>query len=122
MLCLIPQTILLLFVDMVAATILSVETQKEVQKDLALTNKEMLMKNVKLKGSLVCSDHEMVELKILRAVRRVHSKIISLDFRREDFGLFRDLLGRVPWDKALEGKGAQDSWLVFKDDLLQAQE
>ncbi|GAB0210292.1 cAMP-dependent protein kinase inhibitor alpha [Grus japonensis] len=41
-------------------------------------------------------------------------KLTTLEFRRADFGLFRDLLGRVPWDKALEGRGAQDSWLVFK--------
>ncbi|PKU45794.1 hypothetical protein llap_3880 [Limosa lapponica baueri] len=30
--------------------------------------------------------------------------------------------GRVPWDKALEGRGVQESWLIFKDHLLQAQE
>ncbi|GAB0184642.1 mitochondrial enolase superfamily member 1 [Grus japonensis] len=64
----------------------------------------------------------MVEFKILRAVRRLHNKLTTLDFRRVDFGLFRDLLGRVPWDKALEGRGAQESWLIFKDHLLQAQE
>ncbi|KAK4817455.1 hypothetical protein QYF61_015610 [Mycteria americana] len=80
--------------------------------DLLLTNKEELVGNVKLKGSLGCSDHEMVEFKILRAPRRVHSKLTTLDFRRADFGLFRDLLGRVPWDKALEGRGAQESWNV----------
>ncbi|KFV01565.1 hypothetical protein N340_02895, partial [Tauraco erythrolophus] len=45
-----------------------------------------------------------------------------LDFRRADFGLFRDLLGRVQCNEALEGKGAQGSWLIFKDHLLQAQE
>ena len=90
--------------------------------DLVLTNKQGLMGNVKLKGSLGCSDHEMVEFKILRAARRVHSKLTTLDFRRADFGLFRDLLGRIPWDKALEGRGAQDSWLIFKGHLLQAQE
>jgi len=39
----------------------------------------------------------------------------------EHFGLFRDLLGRVPWYKALEGRGAQESWLKFKNHLLQAQ-
>ncbi|GAB0202862.1 hypothetical protein GRJ2_002751800 [Grus japonensis] len=78
--------------------------------------------NVKLKGSLGCIDHEMVEFKILRAARRAHSKLTTLDFRRAGFGLFRDLLGRVPWDKALGGRGAQESWLVFKDHLLQAQE
>ncbi|GAB0205000.1 hypothetical protein GRJ2_002965600 [Grus japonensis] len=90
--------------------------------DLVLTNKEGLVDNVKLKGSLGCSGHEMVEFKILRAVRRALSKLTTLDFRRADFGLFRDLLGRIPWDKALEGRGAQDSWLVFKGHLLQAQE
>ncbi|GAB0179431.1 hypothetical protein GRJ2_000408400 [Grus japonensis] len=87
-----------------------------------LTNKEDLVGDVKLKGDLGCSDHEMVEFRILRAARRAHSKLTTLDFRRADFGLFRDLLGRIPWDKALEGRGAQDSWLVFKGHLVQAQE
>ncbi|GAB0186361.1 hypothetical protein GRJ2_001101400 [Grus japonensis] len=90
--------------------------------DLVLTNKEGLVGNVKLKGNLGCSDHEVVEFKILRAARRAHSKLTTLDFRRADSGLFRDLLGRVPWDRALEGRGVQKSWLVFEDHLLQAQE
>ncbi|GAB0185492.1 hypothetical protein GRJ2_001014500 [Grus japonensis] len=90
--------------------------------ELVLTNKEGLVGDVKLKGSLGCSDHEMVEFKILRAARRAHSKLTTLDFRRADFGLFRDLLARIPWEKALEGRGAQDSWLIFKGHLLQAQE
>jgi len=58
------------------------------------------VRNVKLKGSLGCSDHEMVEFKILRAARRAHSKLTAWDFMRADPGLLRDLLGRVPWDKA----------------------
>ncbi|GAB0185133.1 zinc finger protein 777-like [Grus japonensis] len=60
--------------------------------DLVVTNKEGLVENVKLKGSLSCSDPEMVEFKILRAARRVHSKLTGLDFRRADLGLFRNLL------------------------------
>ena len=63
--------------------------------DPALTNKEGLVGNVKLKGSLGCSDHEM-EFKILRAVKSVHSNLISLDFRRADYGVFRDLFSRLP--------------------------
>ena len=90
--------------------------------DLALMNKEGLVGNVKLKGSLGCSDHEMVEFKILRAARRADSTLTTLGFRRADFSLFRDLLGRVSWDAALEGRGAQGSWLIFKDHLLHAQE
>jgi len=74
--------------------------------DLVLTNKEGLVGNVRLKGSLGCSGHEMVEFKILRATRRVRSKLTTLDFRRADFGLFRNLLSRVLWDKALKGRGA----------------
>jgi len=59
---------------------------------------------------------------MLRAVRRVQSKLTALNFRTADFGIFRDLLGRVPWDKALEGREAQESWLILQDHLLQAQE
>ena len=64
----------------------------------------------------------MVQFRILRAARRGHSKLTTLDFRRADFGLFGVLLGRVPWDKALEGRGAQEIWLIVKDHLLQTQE
>ena len=60
--------------------------------------------------------------KVLGAVRREQSKLTTLDFRTADLGLFRHPLGRVPWDKALEGRGAQESWLILKDQLLQAQE
>lgn len=83
------------------------------------TNKEGLVGNVKLRGSLGCSDRDMVEFKLLRAARRTNKKLSVLDFRRTDFGLFRDLFGRVPWDKARED---QQSWLTFKNHLIQAQE
>ncbi|GAB0187672.1 hypothetical protein GRJ2_001232500 [Grus japonensis] len=52
--------------------------------DLVLTNKEGLVGDVKLKGSLGCSDHEMVEFRILRAARRACSKLTALDFSRAD--------------------------------------
>lgn len=38
------------------------------------------------------------------------------------FGLFRDLLEKVPWNKGPGGKRVQETWLLFKDQLLQAQE
>lgn len=61
---------------------------------------------------------EIVGYKILRAERRVHSKISSLDFRRADYGLVKDLLGRIPWDKALEWRGMQGSWRgTFRKDM-----
>ncbi|KAK4823788.1 hypothetical protein QYF61_006510 [Mycteria americana] len=63
-----------------------------------------LIGDVKVKGSLGCSDHDMVDFRILRGRRRVKSKLTILDFRRADFGLFKDLylLGRVLWDRPRE--------------------
>ena len=64
-----------------------------------------------------------MEFKILKTVRRAHSKLTTLDFGGADFDLFRDLFLKVLWDKALEGRGARESWLILKDHhLLQAQE
>ncbi|PKU30860.1 dtw domain-containing protein 2 [Limosa lapponica baueri] len=77
------------------------EMRRGATLDLVLTNKEGLVGNVKLKGSLGCSDHEMVEFKILRTVRRVRSKLTTLDLRRAEFGLLRDLLGRLKEDGAI---------------------
>lgn len=74
--------------------------------DFFLINKEGLVWNAKVKCSLGCSEQETVEFKIPRAARRMRSKIANMDFRRADFGLFTNLLSRVPRDKALEGRGA----------------
>lgn len=42
--------------------------------------------------------------------------------REQIFGLFRVMLGRVLWDKALKERVAQENWLIFKGHLLQVQE
>lgn len=79
---------------------------------------EELVEDVKVESSLFCT----VGFKILRGLGNTNSKITTLDFPRADFGLFRDLLGRIPCETALEGKGAQENWLIIKDDILRAQE
>ena len=38
------------------------------------------------------------------------------------FELFRRLVGRVPWGSVSESKGVQDGWLLFKKEVLKAQE
>lgn len=65
------------------------------------------MGNGKLKGSLGSSDHEMMELKTLRLVKRAYSKLLTLDFRRADVGLFRSRC-------LVEYHGTQESWLISK--------
>lgn len=75
-------------------------TRRGAMLDLVLTSREGLVGNVMLQCSLGCSDHEMVEFKIPRAVRRASSKITALDFKRTDTDLVRDSLSRVLWDRA----------------------
>lgn len=38
--------------------------------------------------------------------------VILLDMHKS-----KDLLGRIPWDTALEKTRVQENWLIFKDDL-----
>jgi len=89
-------------------------TRKVALLDLVLTNKERLVEDVKVGGRLGCSDPEMVEFRILRGGSRAISRIKTLDFRRANFGLFKDLLGGIPWVRALEGRGVQECWSLFK--------
>ncbi|GAB0208473.1 mitochondrial enolase superfamily member 1 [Grus japonensis] len=97
-------------------------TRRGVLLDLVLTNKEGLVGDAKVGGSLGCSDHEMVEFRILHGRSRAISRITTLDFRRANFGLCKDLLGRIPWVRALEGKGAQETQSIFKHHFLRAQD
>lgn len=48
--------------------------------------------------------------------------VTELEFSRAEFGLFRDLLGKILLDAILEQRDFWKSWLTHKDQLLQAQE
>jgi len=50
-------------------------TRRGALLDLVLTNKEELVEDVKVGGRLGCSDHEMVEFRILRGGSRAKSRI-----------------------------------------------
>lgn len=61
--------------------------------DLTLAIKVKLVRGVMVVGSLACSDHEMMEFNLLIEVNKANSRFTTLDFRRTDSGLFRDLVG-----------------------------
>lgn len=90
--------------------------------DLLLTTKEEWVMDVKVGGSLRCSDHESMKFKILREGNKAKPSITTLDFRRTEFGIFRDLFGRSPQETVLERGGIQKHCMIFKDHLLQTQE
>ncbi|KFZ48070.1 hypothetical protein N321_02745, partial [Antrostomus carolinensis] len=45
-----------------------------------------------------------------------------LNFRRANFQLFKELLDGIPWETVLMDIGTEQSWQVFKDTFLRAQE
>ena len=70
-------------------------TRRGVLLDLVLKNKEGLVEDWKAGDSLGCSDQEMVEFRILSGGSRVVSRIRASDFKRSNFGLFKELLGGI---------------------------
>ncbi|KAK4829421.1 hypothetical protein QYF61_004296 [Mycteria americana] len=102
--------------------LVSEPTREGAPLDLLFTNREGLVSHVMVGGCLGQSDHEMIEFLIRGEAARGVSKTATLDFRRVDFGLFRRLVERVPWEAALMGKGVQEGWTFFKEEVLKAQE
>jgi len=97
-------------------------TRKGALLDLVVTNKEGLVEDVKVGGRLSCSYYEMVEFRMLRGGSRAISRIKTLDLRRANFCLFKELLGGILWARALEGRGVHECWSLFKPHFLHAQE
>jgi len=60
--------------------------------------------------------------RVLHGGSRATRSIITLGFRRANFGLFKELLGGIPWVRALEGWGVQETWSLFKHQFLHAQD
>ena len=76
--------------------------------------------NVKVKDSLGCSNH-ILQFNIPKEVSKGNIGITTLEFRKY-FSLFRNVLCGIPQKTALQGKVAQDRWLVLMDPLFSAQE
>lgn len=55
-------------------------------------------------------------------MNKTKSRNTTLDIRRPESELFRDLLGRIPRKIALEVKGSWENCLIFTASLLRAQE
>lgn len=81
---------------------------------LVVTSKEELVGDVILSGNPGCSDNEIVSFKGLRGLRKARSRVQSLDFWQADLSLFRKVGGGIPWETALRGEDAQESYQVSK--------
>lgn len=90
--------------------------------DLVLTKAEEIIKGDKTGGSLGCSDCALVEFGILRNVGLAKSRVRTLNFQGANFRLFKELMDDISWEAVLRDKGVEESWLLFKNALLGAQE
>ncbi|GAB0204739.1 hypothetical protein GRJ2_002939500 [Grus japonensis] len=87
---------------------------------------DLLLANRGLVGDVMVGSHhsgyEVIEFLILGEVRSGVSRTATLDFRRAEFGPFRSLINRVPWEVVLRGKAVQEGWKLFKKEILKAQD
>ena len=103
--------------DKFLTQLVSEPTREGAPLDLLFMNREGLVGDVMVGGRLGHSDHEMIEFSILGEVRRGLIRAASLGFWRADFGLFRGLVDRVPWEAVLKDKGVQETWTPFKKEI-----
>lgn len=97
-------------------------TRREALLGPLLTKPDEPIGEVKTGVSLGWSDHAMVEFTILRSMGQVKSKAKTLNFRRLNFQLFRELQDETSRETALRDKVAEQSWQLFKHTFLGAQE
>jgi len=97
-------------------------TQEDAILDLMPTNASELIGDMKTGGSLGCSDHALVEFTVLRDVGKVRSIVRTLNFRKANFQLFKELVSSTHWETVLRDRGTEQSLQIFKDTLHRTQE
>ncbi|XP_053914607.1 hyccin isoform X2 [Cuculus canorus] len=108
--------------DNFLAQLVSEPTREGAFLDLLFVNREGLVGDLTVGGRLGLSDHEMIGFSVLGGIKKGVSKTVTLNFQRADFGLFRRLISKVPWETVLQGKGAHEGWALLKNEILAAQE
>lgn len=88
--------------------------------DPVLTNAAEYIEEVKIRGSLGCSSHTLVEFMILRNTNLAKTKVRTLNFRRVNFQLFKELVDGIPWE--LRDRGTKQSWKLYKEAFHRVQE
>ena len=80
-------------------------TRSEALLDVVLSNTGEIIIGVKIGHSLGCSDHALVGFVISGNVGLAKSGVRTLNFRRANFRLFKELLDEIPWETVLRHKG-----------------
>lgn len=73
-----------------------------------VTNTAELIGNIKLPGSLGCSDHELVEFTVLRNMEK--ARITTVNFMKAKFRLFKKVNNKMAPDRVM--------WLACQRDWM----
>lgn len=88
-------------------------TRNQALLDLVVTNTEEI--KVKMWSSLGCSNHTLVEFVIPINIGLAKTEVRTLDIRRENFSLFKELLDKSSWETLLSDNGTEQSWQHLED-------
>jgi len=108
--------------DNFLSQVISTPTRGDAILHLVVTNASELVGDVKIGGSLGCSDHALVKLTLLREMGITKSIVRTLNFRKANFQLFKEVVRRTPWEMVLRDRGTEQSWQIFKDVFHRVQE
>jgi len=86
--------------------VIDTPTQGDAILDLILTSASELIGDIKIGGSLGCSDLGLVGFTLLRDTGKERSMVRTLNFRKANFQLFKELVNRTPWETILRDRGA----------------
>ncbi|GAB0183186.1 hypothetical protein GRJ2_000783900 [Grus japonensis] len=107
--------------DNVLTQLVSEPTREGSPLDLLLAKTEGLVGDVMVGGCLGHNDHEMIGFDSWRS-KEGDWQNCCLGVLEADFGMFRRVVDRVPWEAVLKGKGVQEGWTFFKKEILKVQE
>lgn len=90
--------------------------------DLMFIDAEEIVKDVKIRSRLGCSNCALVEFVILRNTGLAKRGVRTLKFKGLNFRLFKELLNKISWEEVLRDKGAEQSSVLCEDAFLRGQE
>lgn len=63
--------------------------------------------DAKMRGSLECTDHALMEFEVLRDMGAAKSKVRALEFMKGDFQTFEEKVNRISWETTLRSKAVK---------------
>lgn len=66
--------------------------------DLLLTNPYDLIREIRIGGSMGCSDHTLIIFMISRGKDWVKNKVKTFNFKKANFHLSKEMVNTIPWE------------------------